>query len=293
MFFLKDSRKSDRHISAADGLREKAGRRFPAAYFFPAASALLAVLVMGAGLLFGGCGKTAGEVVYDIESAASAEESEGGETGTSRTDGEDGSSSSAEDTADKEDVPDEDSAEADSSDGDSAGETTSGGETAGSPDAGAVKAAASNGIYVYICGEVVNPGVYRMEEGARLFEVIEKAGGLTGMADPRSINQAQTVSDGQEIIVYAVGETPGAAADTAGSGSPGSAEGEADGSGLVNINTAPADTLMTLPGIGEVKAQAIIEYRTKNGPFKSIDELTSVSGIGEGLYSRIKSQITI
>ena len=137
-------------------------------------------------------------------------------------------------------------------------------------------------IMVYVCGEVLSPGVYTLTEGARVYEAILMAGGLTEEADERALNQARVLTDGEQITVYAEGEAPSGGENT----------GETSGS-LVNINTADQAGLETLSGIGEVKALSIIQYRQENGAFATTEDIMSVSGIGESLYNRIKDQITV
>lgn len=139
----------------------------------------------------------------------------------------------------------------------------------------------SDGVVVYICGEVVCPGVYSLEEGKRVCDAVKAAGGLTDEADERSLNQARLLSDGEAIIVRGKNE--------------GAEEGLLSGgnSGLVNINTASQSELETLSGIGAVKAGAIIQYRKDRGSFQTTEELMQVSGIGESLFNKIKDQITV
>ena len=137
-------------------------------------------------------------------------------------------------------------------------------------------------IYVQVSGAVKNPGVYSLPEGSRIFEAVELAGGLTEQADINSINQAQVLSDGQMIYVYAIGEAELKNQETA----------EKD-DGLVNINTASVEQLMTLPGIGQSKAEAIVSYREEQGAFEKIEELMNITGIKEGVFSKIKDQIKV
>ena len=140
----------------------------------------------------------------------------------------------------------------------------------------------ANTICVYVCGNVANPGVYDMKEGSRVYEAIEAAGGIVGEIDVTHINMAQKLSDGQQITV-----TEDGLAQQASSG------GTSGGSAKVNINTASADELMTLSGIGESRAEAIIDYRTRYGNFESVDELMNISGIGEKMLAKIIDNIEI
>lgn len=134
-------------------------------------------------------------------------------------------------------------------------------------------------IVVHVAGAVVNPGVYALKSNARVNDAIAAAGGMTAEADSDSLNLAATLSDGEKIHVYTLDETSGNVSGSAG--------------GLININTASKEELMTLSGIGEVLAENIIAYREKNGGFGSKEELKEVDRIGEKLYERIAENITI
>jgi competence protein ComEA len=136
-------------------------------------------------------------------------------------------------------------------------------------------------IYVYICGHVVKPDVYQLKQGTRLFEAIREAGGALEEADLDSLNLADTLYDGEKVYVPATGENSGA--DTA----------EAKEDGRLNINTATAAELQTLPGIGEAKANAILSYREANGNFSSIEDLLLVPGIKDGIFGQVQSLIRV
>ena len=140
-------------------------------------------------------------------------------------------------------------------------------------------------IFVDIGGAVEEPGVYEVAKDTRLFEVIEMAGGLSEDADPDHVNRASFVEDGQKIIIPVKGSEY-TDERTAAAFSP-----EAD-SGLININTASADELKTLSGIGDVTAEKIIEYRSSTA-FKSKEDIMSVDGIGSKTYEKIKDDITV
>lgn len=144
-------------------------------------------------------------------------------------------------------------------------------------------------IYVYLCGAVVNPGVYQLVEGSRLYEAIEVAGGMLEDADVTCQNLARVLQDGEQIQILTKSEME--AMEEAGiftqTGNTTSSN------GLVNINTATVQELTTLSGIGESRAQAIVEYRESNGLFKNIEGIKQVTGIKEGLYEKIKDKITI
>ena len=140
-------------------------------------------------------------------------------------------------------------------------------------------------IYVYICGEVMQPGVYTLKEGSRVYELVNMAGGFTAGASRVSINQAQLLTDGQQIYI------PPSSGGDGDSETAKAAETGTDGS--VNINTADIATLTNLPGIGEQRAADIIAYRESNGSFKTIEDIKKVSGIKDGLFLKIKDRISI
>ena len=153
-------------------------------------------------------------------------------------------------------------------------------------------------IAVYVTGEVVNPGVYTVSAGARLTNVVELAGGPTEKADLNRINLAAYVSDAAHYRVPAVGETDDGSAGAASVAVPVPSETATDQAipacaVPVNINTATAECLETLPGIGNVRAQSIVAHREEAGPFVTTDGLTAVSGIGDGIYGRVADMITV
>ncbi len=138
---------------------------------------------------------------------------------------------------------------------------------------------------VYVCGAVKKEGVYRLEEGKRVADAVEMAGGFTKQARTDAVNLARPLKDGEQIYIPKQGE--------AGREEPGpeesySAQEEDD---RVNINTADAALLMTLPGIGESKAADILAFREKNGGFTKPDDLMKVPGIKEGTYKKIENRI--
>lgn len=160
-------------------------------------------------------------------------------------------------------------------------------------DESSAKNSSAAEVYVDVDGAVVRPGVYRLKDGARVSQAIDAAGGLTTEADVTGLNRASKVTDGQKIYVPTVGEQQAAAAvDGAESGSA-TTSGAGSSSGLVNINTASAAELQTLSGIGPSMAQSIIDERSKNGPFASVDDLMRVSGIGEKKLAKIKDGICV
>ena len=143
-------------------------------------------------------------------------------------------------------------------------------------------------VYVYVCGAVNAPGVYELKKDARVFEAITLAGGMTAEAAPEAVSQARTVADGEQIYVPTVREV-----QMQGAGVEDIVTGNADVSGKININTAGKEELMTLTGIGEAKAQSILDYREEHGKFGSIEDLMLIEGIKEGVFNKIKEDITI
>lgn len=165
-------------------------------------------------------------------------------------------------------------------------------------------------VFVDMKGAVQNPGVYEIEEGKKVIDVVGLAGGFTDSANTSLINLAKQVKNEMVIIIYTNEEVKQAMEEQ-------TIEKVVDNQcicpqikndaclikeeqekidnsqGQVNLNTASLEELQTLPGIGESKAQAIIEYRSKVGLFKTIEELKEVSGIGEALFEKVKDYITI
>jgi len=137
-------------------------------------------------------------------------------------------------------------------------------------------------IYVHVCGAVKKPGVYELEAGSRICHAIELAGGLTKDAVENSMNQAEVLSDGQQIYVMSAAEVKVI-----------SEESGMTQDGKVDINQASKEELMTLPGIGEAKAELIIRHREENGRFNSIDEIMEIEGIKEGVFHKIEDMITV
>ncbi len=142
-------------------------------------------------------------------------------------------------------------------------------------------------VCVHVCGSVANPGVYYLPKGARVFEAVEKAGGLLEEADSGYINLAEEAQDGSKIYIPSQSEVEeGNVPEEAGG------QQEA-GSGLVNINKATVEELKTLPGIGEVKANAIVSYRESVGGFSSVEDIMNVAGIKNNSYEQIKDLIRV
>jgi len=147
-------------------------------------------------------------------------------------------------------------------------------------------------IQVYVTGAVAKPGVYRLEPEARVYEALDMAGALP-TANLKNINLALKLEDGQAIMVPAVGEQT---ADNilGGIGTGGLSTSNPNSPGKVNINSASAQELdEKLPGIGPTIAQRIVEYRTSQGSFSKIEDLTEVSGIGDKKFTELKDLITV
>lgn len=145
-------------------------------------------------------------------------------------------------------------------------------------------------VVVDVKGAVHHPGVYTLPAGSRVVDAVERAGGFLAEADPERINLAQPLTDGMAFRVPFQGEEVG----PTGNGAPMiSTVGESGGSTKININTATASELDTLPGIGPAKAAAIIQYRTEHGPFQHVDELLEVPGIGEKTLQNLRDLITV
>jgi competence protein ComEA len=140
-------------------------------------------------------------------------------------------------------------------------------------------------LFVHVAGWVRHPGVYELPEGSRVIDAIELAGGPRPRADLSVLNLAAVLTDGQQVLV------PKPLPPT--SAVPPATSGTAPGTTLVNVNTATAEELETLPGIGEVLAQAIISYREENGPFATVDDLEEVSGIGPATLEEIRDLVTV
>lgn len=160
-------------------------------------------------------------------------------------------------------------------------------------DESSSKASAETEVYVDVDGAVARPGVYRLKDGARVSQAIDAAGGLTAEADVTGLNRASKVTDGQKIYVPTVGEQQASLAAGGPEGGAAAVSGAGASSGLVNINTASAAELQTLSGIGPSMAQSIIDERTQNGAFASVDDLMRVSGIGEKKLAKIKDCICV
>lgn len=162
------------------------------------------------------------------------------------------------------------------------------------------KEAGNNGVsrplVVYVCGEVRKPGVYELDEGSRILDAIMAAGGYTKDAGDDYLNLACMVSDGDKVYVPSKEEIENGSAAGLDSGIQNASvtgSGNSTQGGLININTATAEELMTLPGIGASKAEKIIAYREQNGRFSAIEDIMQISGIKEGMFNKIKDRICV
>jgi competence protein ComEA len=149
-------------------------------------------------------------------------------------------------------------------------------------------ATAPTGVVVDVVGAVRRPGLYRLEQGARIADAVSRAGGATRKADLALINLAAPLADGEQVVVPARGSATPVAPSGAGgsSAAPGAPAG-----GPVHLSTATLEQLDSLPGIGPVTAQKILDYRQKHGAFTSVDELDAVPGIGPARLDQLKDLV--
>lgn len=160
--------------------------------------------------------------------------------------------------------------------------------------------------FVYVCGEVKSPGVYCMENGQRIFEAVEQAGGFTDEAVREYLNLADEICDGMKIFVpgreqVQSGQIPAEGlVSSSGSDGSGSNAGGRAGAGMagtvsekINLNTASKEELMTLSGIGSARAEDIIQYREQHGRFQRIEDIKKISGIKDAAFEKIKDRITV
>ncbi|NMD54836.1 MULTISPECIES: ComEA family DNA-binding protein [Tsukamurella] len=177
----------------------------------------------------------------------------------------------------------------------------------GGGSATAAPSAAPSEMVVAVVGLVRTPGLHRLRPGARVADALTAARGTLGGADTASLNLAQQLRDGDQVVVGVVDPKAGVTLRSSvrsGPGAAGASAPEASGvapagatgaaaAGAVNINTAGATELDRLPGVGAATAAAIIAYRDKNGPFRTVDDLGKVSGIGDAKLAKIKSMATV
>lgn len=147
-------------------------------------------------------------------------------------------------------------------------------------------------VQVYICGAVASPGVYTLPGGSRVVQAVEAAGGFLPDAEEKILNLARKIEDGEQITVWTREEAENMEITETPQQNTGGTE-QASGSGKVNLNTAGKEELMTLSGIGESRADAIIAYREANGPFGSIEEIMNIEGIKEKMFEKIRGSIEV
>ena len=140
-------------------------------------------------------------------------------------------------------------------------------------------------VVVDVVGAVRRPGLYRLEQGTRIADAVARAGGATGKADLSMVNLAAPLADGEQVVV----PKRGPAGAAAGAGAAGA--GAAATTGPVHLSTATLEQLDSLPGIGPVTAQKILDYRTKHGAFTSVDELDAVPGIGPSRMDQLQDLV--
>lgn len=148
-------------------------------------------------------------------------------------------------------------------------------------------------IWVDVCGAVNCPGVYELEENSRVFEAVKAAGGFAENADKEWINQAAVVKDGAKIQVYTAEETAEMKEQGIHAEDMEESQEERDKVSKVNLNTASLEQLQEIPGIGEIRAQAILDYREEKGKFQNIEEIQGVPGIKGKTFEKIEEYITV
>ncbi|MGE9783699.1 helix-hairpin-helix domain-containing protein [Janibacter sp. CX7] len=183
-----------------------------------------------------------------------------------------------------------------------AGAVAASGEPDGEPTTAPAGASATPGaapttagVTVHVVGQVRRPGMVTLDAGARVADAIEEVGGATRRADLDGVNLARLLVDGEQVVVPKPGETPPAAGAPAG-GAPsagGAPAGTPAAGAPVNLNTADLATLETLPGVGPVLAQRILDWRTEHGSFTAVEELGEVSGIGDKIYAQLAPEVTV
>ena len=158
-------------------------------------------------------------------------------------------------------------------------------------------------LYIHVCGEVAAPGVYELPAGSRIYEAVEKAGGMTSEAAQEYVNLAQAIEDGQQLWIPSreeiqtyqeTGKDVSGFLGAGGVAGTGGVSGGSSASGiLINLNTASKEELMTLNGIGAARAEAILSYRDQKGGFRAIEDIMKVPGIKNAAFQKIKDKITV
>lgn len=176
------------------------------------------------------------------------------------------------------------------------GATDAGGRVSGAAQGRATQAAAAPApLFVHVLGAVRNPGLFQVHAGARVVDAVAAAGGFADDANQGGVNLARVIADGEQIVVPRVGEDlpPPPAATSGGAAGTAAGAGAATTTTPVNINTATTAELETLPRIGPAMAQRIVDWRTTNGRFTSIDDLLSVTGIGQKTLDGFKDLVRL
>ncbi len=170
--------------------------------------------------------------------------------------------------------------------------TTGGGAAAGA--AGRPSSGGATGtVFVHVVGAVGQPGLYELPRGSRVADAVGAAGGLTGAAGQAGINLARLVEDGEQVVVPTADEVAKGAPPASVGGATGPSAGAAASAAIVDINTADAAALDTLPGVGPSTAAKIVADREANGPFASPDDLGRVPGIGPKKLEQLKPMIRV
>jgi competence protein ComEA len=143
-------------------------------------------------------------------------------------------------------------------------------------------------LLVHVAGAVRRPGLYRLRDGSRVADAVRRAGGAKARADLALVNLAAPIADGQQVLIPLRGQAAGVAATGLGSSGAGTAPAQ-----KVHLNSATLEQLDTLPGVGPVTAQKILDYRTEHGAFQTVDELDAVSGIGPARMAEIKPLVDL
>lgn len=172
-------------------------------------------------------------------------------------------------------------------------QTFSGESSAESMATSGSQVASSQSVYVDVKGAVRNPGLKKMSGDMRIIDVVQEAGGFTKNADQRQVNLAQRVTDQQVVYIPRHGEkSPQGSTGTMGTGAATAQQGS-QSAPEVDLNNADLNQLQQLDGVGEKKAEKIIQYREQNGSFKSVDDLKNVSGFGDKTLERLKPQLRV
>lgn len=155
-------------------------------------------------------------------------------------------------------------------------------------------AAGPPSLVVYVAGTVRHPGLYHLPPGARIYDAVQAAGGVRAGAPLGTLNLAAKIVDGQQIVVgSAGGGGPGSAGGQPEAGAASGTGGTSSGSALIDLNSATGEQLQTLPGVGPVLAQHILDWRTAHGTFTTIEQLQEVSGIGPAKFAALRNRVSI